>query len=195
MRVQLPRQVYIPTGATKFTDKSTGAVIYTYDTKSARPGAMGFAPKGQKPAFNFTFRSAAQRDKHCSDWFAGLRRRKAAVVQRRADDKAAGIGLVVGDILSTCWGYDQTNREFFEVIGLIGASMVELQEIGQVSVATGTDSGRCVPQSGNFKGASIRRKAVRGCVTIDDVRIATKWNTSLVAGVAVGPALDWSNGH
>ena len=195
MRVQLPRQVYIPTGATKFTDKETGAVIYTYSSKSARPGAMGFAPKGQKPAFNYTFRSLEQRNKHCSDFFAGIRRRKATIEQRRRDNKAAGTGLVVGDILSTCWGYDQTNREFFEVIGMIGSSMVELQEVGQVSVATGFDSGKCVPQSGNFKGAPIRRKAVRGMVTIDDVRIATKWNTHLVAGVAVGPALTWSNGH
>jgi hypothetical protein len=63
--------------------------------------------------------------------------------------------LVVGDILNTCWGYDQTNREFFEVIEVSG-QYVTVREIAQASETTRMDQGRCVPQSGSFIGKPLR---------------------------------------
>ena len=41
----------------------------------------------------------------------------------------------VGEILNTCWGYDQTNREFYEIIAVKGKK-VTLRQIAVTSYAT-----------------------------------------------------------
>jgi hypothetical protein len=41
----------------------------------------------------------------------------------------------VGDILNSCWGYDQTNREFYQVVA-VGNRSLKLRRIGCESVRT-----------------------------------------------------------
>ena len=38
-------------------------------------------------------------------------------------------GVVVGDVFSASWGYDQTNVDFFQVIALVGAESVRVREV------------------------------------------------------------------
>ena len=38
-------------------------------------------------------------------------------------------GVKLGDVFVTCWGYEQTNREFYQVVKLCGTSFVEVKEI------------------------------------------------------------------
>jgi len=59
--------------------------------------------------------------------------------------------LQIGDILSGSWGYDQTNPEFFEVIGLTPKGFV-LREIKRAAV-NGTDGFMCnhvMPRKGEY---------------------------------------------
>lgn len=47
--------------------------------------------------------------------------------------------IKVGDFLSTCWGYDQTNTELFIIKKVIGKNYLIIQEVAQ-QIARDTDS-------------------------------------------------------
>jgi hypothetical protein len=64
----------------------------------------------------------------------------------------------VGDILSTCWGYDQTNREFYEIVKVRGAA-VTLRQIATETVATGDMTARVIPLPGQFVDKELMRRA------------------------------------
>ena len=38
-------------------------------------------------------------------------------------------GVKVGDIFHACWGYDQTNNDFFQVVELVGKCSVRVREV------------------------------------------------------------------
>ena len=193
MAYRLTRDFYIPQGAVKVTDKKTGAVVYLY-LSDGRPAAVAFHGKADKPDWRFWFRSEKEREAKIKGHFDAWRAIAEAKAKRAADRKARPIGLVVGDVLNTCWGYEQTNREFFQVIEIKGCFAI-LREIAQVREYDGDMSGHCVPQSNSFIGEPIRRRIAGDGVKIDDVRYAKKWNTSTVAGVAVGGKLHFTEYH
>jgi hypothetical protein len=60
----------------------------------------------------------------------------------------------VGDILYTSWGYDQTNVNFYQVVGVPSPAMVIVREIGSKEVA---DS-RVVAAPNIFVGPPVRKK-------------------------------------
>ena len=188
----MPRESYIPKKSAKVSDKQSDAVAYVYTTGKGRPAAAIFVGKQAKPVAHYTFRSQSEMERTITEQFISRRSHQNYIATKRAEDKSAGVGLVVGDILNTHWGYDQTNIEFFEVTEVRGKHVI-LREICSESVSTGDMTGRAVPQSGAFKGEPIRRLARNGNVSIDSVRGAWKWNTATVAGVPVGPAKSWSS--
>ena len=54
--------------------------------------------------------------------------------QEQAEPKAKAeavnkYGVKVGDIFCATWGYEQTNNDFFQVIGLVGESSVRVREV------------------------------------------------------------------
>ena len=187
------REFYIPRGAVKVADKKSDAVVYLYEV-GKMPAAVAFHGKAAKPDWRYCFRSNAQREGHIKAHFNRCQAVAEAKAKRAADRKARPIGLVVGDILNTCWGYEQTNREFFQVIEIRGCFAI-LREIAQVREYDGDMTGHCVPQSNSFIGEPIRRRIAGDGVKIDSVRYASKWNTTTVAGVPVGGKLNFTEYH
>ena len=47
----------------------------------------------------------------------------------------------IGDVFYTSWGYEQTNVDYYKVVGFRGTSTLELQQIG--AIATPTSHGPC----------------------------------------------------
>jgi len=66
--------------------------------------------------------------------------------------------LKTGDILNTCWGYEQTNVEFYQIIAVKGV-MVTLRQIACDYVPTEYMSGETTPRPDKFIGEPIRRRA------------------------------------
>jgi len=54
---------------------------------------------------------------------------KEAYEQTQEQEKIAEDFIKVGDILYTCWGYEQTNTEFFKVIKIIGKRYFLIREV------------------------------------------------------------------
>jgi hypothetical protein len=71
----MDRSFFIPAGATRITDKATGAEAYLYNKKTGEPCAMVFAPKGKKPAWRYYFTKMETREKRITEFFASIRAR------------------------------------------------------------------------------------------------------------------------
>ncbi len=69
----------------------------------------------------------------------------------------------VGCILYTSWGYEQTNVEFYQVIGTHGKRGVIIRQIAKVHTDdTGPYSGRCKAAPGEFVGEPMRKTITAG---------------------------------
>lgn len=185
------RSFYIRPGSLKVSDKASDAVAYAYSA-IGKFVVQVFFGKQSKPVYHYSFKSEEARAAFVRRTFTERQETLARKRKYAEELRAAGPGLVVGDILNTCWGYEQTNREFFEVTDVRGKHVI-VREVRQVR--TGGDRGKCVPQAGDYIGEPLRRLAKDGRVKIDDVRTARKWNTAIVAGVAIGPAVEWTAYH
>jgi hypothetical protein len=95
--------------------------------------------------------------------------RRAAAKQRildrnakeREDNAKAAQSLKIGDIFYNSWGYDQTNIDFYQIIGICG-KMAEMREICQrtdMDHLTGPQSMSeyVLPCPNQFKGDSFKK--------------------------------------
>ena len=201
--MKLSREFFIPKGSRKVSHKLSDAVAYTYTMRNGKPGAAVFYGKQAKPVSHVYYRDEARREAHVAELFANRAAHDARITKQRSEALAYVHNVKVGDIFTTCWGYDQTNREAFEVIEVRGKHAV-LREIAMASESRGP-SDRVVPQSGAFlsprhegddQGLPIRRLIQRGYrdephIKIDDVRSASRWGKrEPITGTIIGASLD-----
>ncbi len=159
--MRMPREFYIPKGATKVADRDSTAVAYVYHNGKG-PCAIMFAGKRTKPDYRHRFQSEQRRETFVTEFFAAIRADTARKAEYRAERNSADRGLSVGDIVNTCWGYDQTNREFYQVTALIGRTMVEVREIAQTREETTWGAWRAGAKKDQFVGDPIRCVAKNG---------------------------------
>ena len=202
------REFYIPKGSTPVADPQSDAVAYIYKIAATRLsggavveratnnryGVALFVGKQSKPLWHYTFKTEARLEQAVCAAFKDRRMSIARKTKEAQERKEWKHDYKVGDIFNTCWGYDHTNIEYFEVVEVRGKHLI-LREIAQHREDDGWQRGRCVPQSGQYIGEPIRRLATKYGVRIDEVRTARKWNTHEVAGVKMGPARNWTAYH
>jgi hypothetical protein len=197
MKTKLDREsyiaLYLPKDAVRVTSKRADAVAYIWaDAQNGIPRGALFIGKQAEPVWRYRFRNTAEREKHITETFAEIKASQDRKAADQAERKAWVHDYKVGDILNTCWGYDQTNREFFEVIEVKGKHLI-LREIAQVREYHGDMNGVTSPQVGKYISEPIRRLAGRYGVKIDDVRHARRWSSRTVGDIqVVGPKLNFS---
>lgn len=187
-RNTFPREWYIPKGSTKIADKASDAVAYVYSFTNAkgvnRHGAAMFYGKQAKPVWHYTFLTQAALEKEIRKGFEGRQAHERYIAGQRAERKAYVNHYKVGDILGTCWGYDQTNREYFEVVEVKGKQVV-LREVAKEGFSRGWAMDTVAPMTGKFVGKPITRLAQKNGVKIDNVRWASPVDYTETAGVRV----------
>lgn len=195
MRNQHKREFYMPKGALKVQDKHSSAVAYLYTTSNGKPAATGFRGRADKPAFRCYYFTEQQREKAIARHFEGEQRREQSRAKDAAERMAFKHNYKVGDLFKTCWGYDQTNVEYFECVEVKGA-MIVVREISCEATYDGQNmSGRKVPAPGAFKGKPLLRRPNKFGVRIDKVRHASFIEPNIVAGVKVYQSAHYSDGH
>lgn len=193
--MKFTREFYIPQGAVKVSSKKSDAVVYLGENYNI---AVGFVGKAQKPSFNYRFRLESSRASWVADWLQKQDAAAAYRAEKKAERKAEAAkphNLKPGDILSSSWGYDQTNIDYYQVVGLIGSSMVYIREIGCESVQDGFMQGESVPCSGKFIGERMRKKVAAGgdSVKVRDWGVwARKMNPVIVAGMPIYRSQRWT---
>lgn len=153
----MKKERHIPASySLSYIHEATSFVVYTSEIPN-RPGIVGmaFAGKAVKPTWHYIFKSQEQLNKKIEESVKGLEWRKAEVAKARAA-RYAPHGLQVGQILRSSWGWEQTNVNYYEVVGIRGQK-VELCEIAQERNENGVMSGECKPVPGVFIKKPISR--------------------------------------
>ncbi len=137
------RAAMIPKGAIKVKPKGTDAEFYIWE-KPDRFSAMCFIGTAAKPAWNYYYKTPAARAAKIAAQIESLKAHDKAMAERKAKMNQPS-KIKTGHIFGTCWGYDQTNREFFKVIECRGDRTVIVQELAQIITSTGDMTGKCTP--------------------------------------------------
>lgn len=183
---------FVPVGAVKIADKASDAVAFLYTDRDGHPCARVFYGKQSKPVLRCYFRNDAQREASVKIAFESRRRALGAKAEYKAARKAAIPTYAVDDILSTCWGYDQTNREFYQVVKVAGKA-VTVRQIAAETVATGDMTARVIPLPGEFIGEELRRLSTGAGLKITSCQRANHHEFETVAGVKVYRAVSTSS--
>ena len=124
-----------------------GGIAYHYERGSTLHG-MYFRGKAQKPTEHYSFKTEERREAFCEKFFERIQeviewKRKRKEEQTKKLEEAYG-GLEVGAIFYSSWGYEQTNINFYQVVGIKGKNLT-IQEIGKKRVSESIASEMVVP--------------------------------------------------
>lgn len=152
-----------------------GSVSFIGETPRG-PTFCAFIARRSRPVENVRFRNADYRDAFAAAWNEQRAEAVRSTIAFKVERKRMHT-LVVGDVLDTCWGFNQTNRDYFQIIAVRGR-LVDLRELHQDRTCHGSgDSGTSVPRLNCFKGEVISRRADgNNVVKITSYIIADLWN-------------------
>lgn len=190
-KIRAARALYAQRGAVVVSDKQSDAVAYLYRTREGQPAAAVFFGRQTKPARRYRYRSEAKREADVTEAFQARRAWLQARQGRAGERNAYRNHYQVGTILRTCWGYEQTNVDFYEVTKVTG-QMVDVRKLNCESVETAWCQGQAVPLPGDYSGPPLRRRAQAHGVRIDTSRFATVAETQNVGGVSVVKPAHWT---
>lgn len=186
------REFFIPKGAVKIADKASDAVAFIYTNADGKPCARIFFGKQSKPVVRAYYRTEAQRNEAVRATFLSRQATSVRKAEYKAHRKASIPSYAVDDVLSTCWGYDQTNREFYQVVKVNGAN-ITVRQIAAETVATGDMTARVIPLPGEFVGPEMNRRAAGYGLKISSCQRANHHEFETVAGVRVYRAVSTSS--
>jgi hypothetical protein len=170
---------YIPQGAIEQAYADADAVVYLSSTGKGQPCAIGYVGTAGRPAFHHLFNSSESRDKFLTHWLAGQRATLERKVQRLAERKNAVHDLVEGDIVYSCWGYEQTNIDFYQVVRVVSPKTVQVRQVAQQTEETGFMSGKTTPIKDAFiedAPAMARRAEGSRVCKVDRDHGASTWD-------------------
>jgi hypothetical protein len=110
--------------------------VLTGETRTGRPLLTIWMPKASKPFVNMQFTDAQKRLAYLGRVVDGYAQREAQKIQAREDAKGTPeqlAAVVVGTMFSYSWGYDQTNVDYFQLVGRSGR-MAQLRPIAAETV-------------------------------------------------------------
>jgi hypothetical protein len=117
-----------------------------------------YSGRATRPFANYMFQSAERMEAYIAECKQGADANAAMMAQRKADREKPH-GYKVGDVLKYSWGWEQTNPEFYQVVGTT-AHTVTLREIAQEQVDAVSDmAGHVMPVRDKFIGAPITKRA------------------------------------
>jgi len=172
---------YIPKGATKVVPKGIQAEIYLYNDQRGRPCARAFEGKAIKPSVHAYFRNEKEREAYLTKFVKDRAKTEEFRAKLKAEKKAATRLSEIGDIYVASGGYDQTNVNFFQVVGFVGNSTIVCRAIAAVSVDQGPGwssmSDHVVAEKNKFIGPEFKAREKNGSFKVD-YRYAHKWDGS-----------------
>ena len=170
------RRQYAPQGSLVIRPHNTDAIVFLFE-RNGKPCAIAFSGKRTKPDLHYRYNNTARRNQALTDYVANLKAHRERKSDRRATEKAFRHTLKVGDILHYSWGYDQTQCEFYQVIGATEFS-VTIREIVAESVKGSegfmADSRVAVPD--RFVGQEMKKRVQIGNVLSMPHGCATVWD-------------------
>jgi len=181
-RIKWERSMFIPSAAKGAENvqkakmpKDIDLEIYTYE-RDGKLFGVAFRGRAAKPIWRYRFRDERQRDKKIQDTIRLRQERLDDKRERQRQRREFKHDYQVGDILYASWGYDQTNIDFYEVVGTTEKSVV-IREVASKIVKSKPPQDYVVPVPGKFTGSKMtKRVGPSGYVKVDSVARASRWD-------------------
>lgn len=137
-------------------------LVVAADERGGKYYAKGWIGGALRHSFYFSFRSAQARENYVNARYLQEKKRAANAAERKAIKAFNRAGLkasdhyAVGDVVYDCWGYEQTNIDYYQVVEVKPRSIV-IRELEQNCREDGPMAmrGSCQPRRGEFKGEPI----------------------------------------
>lgn len=134
-----------------------------------------FAGKALRKDIHAYYRTREQRDQAASDFCKGREQTATFRAEMRAE-RSKPHSLKVGDILSSLWGWEQTNVDFYQVIALT-THTVTVRKIAMDMTESGWLQGEATPRVGDFVGEPTKHKAnSTNSISISSYSSASLWD-------------------
>lgn len=163
-----------------FKEKKTAKDNVSYEV-------VAYSGRRMKPDFYYRFRSLTEVTSYVEKWASGqynhVLEKQERKERKKELNKRAQELVSVGDVFRASWGYEQTNIDYYQVIGMTGKRTVQLRKIaGEMVERSYGDHGRKIPLPDEFIGETLSRQLsvsqwsknddVSVHVTIDNVSTA-----------------------
>ena len=183
------RLSYIPShlhGSEPLRPEGTDLEIWQWE-ENGRPYATAFQGKARKPLWDYWFSSVQSRNERIE---STIQCRKEYLARKEAEKetrRAFRHDFKVGDFLSCSWGYDQTNVDFYEVVGVPSGKSIKIRRVG-CRVARESQTAEYVePVAGKFLDDKPATKRVNEFgIRINSFSSARKWDGSPCYRTAFG---------
>jgi hypothetical protein len=149
----------------------------TWTNEKGRSVLRVYRGESGKPKSYYYYVSLESRN----DAVAGFKKSADSREKMMAERKAARMNTVnpyqIGDILTSSWGYDQANVDFYEVVGVTNKS-VRLEKIGSTTIENNDSYGLKVVPDTSWRGGKVMLKRVdsSGYVSLTSYSCASKWD-------------------
>jgi hypothetical protein len=158
-----------------------GLTVFRYNgAKTGKPAAAVYSGRSDKPLWDYFFGSESAREQYIADQVEKSKAAMSARQERAQAKRDFQHGMKDGDILYSSWGYDQTNVNFYEVVGVVGKQVL-IREVESKVVRRERGSDYVVAVPGRFKGAPLKKVPQKGYrdepyVKIDQSQTAYLWD-------------------
>ena len=149
----------------------------TWTNVKGRPVLRTYRGESGKPVSYYYYVSETNRQEKIDSYKKSADNEE----KRKAERKVARMNVVnpfqIGDILTSSWGYDQTNVDFYEVVGVTDKS-VKIEKIGSTTISDHGVGGLSVVPNTSWRVGKVMTKRVResGYVSISSYAVASKWD-------------------
>lgn len=143
------------------------------------PAMKVYKGRGATPVANYYYYNEEQRAKAISNYKAVADLREKWKVERKAARASVtNESIKIGTIFHSAWGYDQTNNDFYEVVGKIGRASVVLRELAQEHCGPdGPMSCYVKPVPGSYTGEPfVKRLGSDNSIKMESYAWASIWD-------------------
>ena len=141
-------------------------VVYRIEEVENRHGGYAtvavWIGKADKPRYHYRVADGADAMQYVARAVNEAAAKAAYKVERAARDKAAKAEMAaeikVGMVLANSWGYEQTNVDFYEVVGKRGQAVTLRKVESELIEQNGWASGRVKPRPGRYAGEPFRKR-------------------------------------
>lgn len=158
------------------TPPELGLEIWSYEDLNGTLYGVAFQGNAQKPLWHYRFRNLEQLERQVNETVKSRSQSLEYKQQRQNERTQFQHTLKEGDILVSSWGYDQTNIDFYEVVGVLPKAVV-IREIASRIDHEERGAEYVVPVPGKYTGPAMRKLVRQGnSVRIESYASASLWD-------------------
>jgi hypothetical protein len=159
-------------------------IFYLFKSYSGLPAVRHFSGRRSKPDNSYKFKTEADRAEWINKKIKQIdemkKRKDAWNAEKKAKKQALLESVKVGDVFYASWGYEQTNIDYYQVVGKKGQTLTFRKIGSEIVKQTGPFSANVRPVKDDFIGEPFKKRVSAYSIKLDSVRYISKTDWSAV---------------